>query len=128
MGARRLIVFLAVVAAGLVVFRACRGDPGTLVGVTPELIGTWTTDSQAYAGRFIEIRSGEIVFGLGEEGEARHPILGVRVHPGPEGRSAFVVSYLIDPAGDAEGQLELLVGPADLHIASQPGIRWTVER
>ncbi len=128
MSARRLIVFLTVLAAGLVVFRACRSGPGTEVGVTHELIGTWTTESPALADRFIEIRSQEIIFGLGEEGQASHPILGVRVRPGPEGRSAFVISYLLERGGEAEGQLELLVGPADLRIASQPGVRWTVER
>lgn len=122
------LVVLALVAAGLVGWRACDSAQETEVGVTADLAGIWKTTSPGHIDRHLEIREQEIVFGQGEAGEATYPLVGVVRTPGPEGRTRYVLRYQVDKSTLAEGRLELLVGPADLRIASQPGIRWTLQR
>ena len=122
------LVVLALVAAGLVGWRACGGAPETAVGVTADLAGIWKTTSPGHIDRHFEIRAQEIVFGQGDEGEVTYPLVGVVRTPGPEGQTKYVLRYRIDAGTGAEGSLELLVGPSDLRIASQPGIRWTLQR
>ncbi len=128
MRTRVYLVVLALVAAGLVGWRACGGGQESEGGVTPELAGTWRTTSPGYADRYLEIGSQEIVFGQGEEGEARYPVLGVVRTSGPDDRAQFNLRYRLDAITEAEGKLEVLVGTSGLRIASQPGVLWTVER
>ena len=125
---RFYLVVLASVATGLVAWQSCGGEKAVEVGVTRELAGTWETTSPGHADRYIEIGTQEIAFGQGEEGEARYPILGVLRSQGPEGRSSYLIRYLIDAGEDAEGKLEVLVGDSQLTIASQPEISWTLQR
>lgn len=122
------LVVLALIAAGLVGWRACGVAPETAVGVTPELAGIWKTTSPSHIDRHFEIRAQQIVFSQGDEGEVTYPLVGIVRSPGPEGHTKYVLRYRIDADTDAEGRLELLVGPSDLRIASQPGIRWTLQR
>lgn len=123
MGGRWLVV-LGVLVALLLALRLLRHEPGIEVGVTPEIAGTWTTDAPGYGDRYLEISSSEIAFGLGDEGESRHPVLGVRRVEGPGASSTYVVRYGFEDEGNAEGKLELLVAGPGLAIRSQPGIHW----
>ena len=75
------LVVLALVAAGLVGWRACGGAPETAVGVTADLAGIWRTTSPGHIDRHFEIRAQEIVFGQGDEGAVTYPLVGVvRIH------------------------------------------------
>jgi hypothetical protein len=127
MAMRAFMITLLLIAAGLVGARACSGTAEESI-VTPQLAGVWTTSSPGHFDRFLEIRPGEIVFGQGEAGEARYPILGVTRTPRPRGNSKYLVRYRLDKVTEAEGTLEVLVGPAGLRILSQPRVLWTERR
>lgn len=124
---RAYMVVLALVAAGLMGWRACDGA-GAEVVVTPELAGVWKTKSPGHADRSLEIRPREVVFGQADEGEATYPLLGVTRTSRPDGQASYVLRYRVDEMTEAEGTLEVVVGSPGLRIASQPGILWTKER
>jgi hypothetical protein len=119
------LVVLALGAAGLVALRACDSGHGTEVGATPVLAGEWETSSPGHADRYLEIGDREIVFGQGEEGEARYPVLGIFTEPGTQDGTAFLILYEVEAGEAVEGRLEVIVEDSELRIASQPGVRWT---
>ncbi|MFN7942974.1 MAG: hypothetical protein U0X73_15395 [Thermoanaerobaculia bacterium] len=124
-----IVSWLAVgsLLVGLLSLRVCAGEGGQEVGVTPELAGAWTTTAPDYADRYLEIRPGQIVFGQGEAGAATYPILGVRLSTGRDGASIYEVRYQVEPGEKGEAVLKLVLSGGELHLASQPAIRWTVE-
>lgn len=127
---RAYLVVLALVAAGLVAARACGPAEQDSI-VTPELAGIWTTTFPGYTDRFLEIRPLEIIFGQGEEGEARYPILGVTRTPIPRGGARYLVRYRVDEVtegAEGDGNVEVIVGRSGLRLASQPRILWTESR
>ena len=124
---RAVMVLLALIAVSLAWVRACNVEAVESI-VTPQLAGIWTTSSPGHSDRYIEIRPGEIVFGQGDEGEARYPVLGVTRTPRPRGNSKYVVRYRLDKVTETDGTLEVLVGPAGLRILSQPMVLWTEAR
>jgi hypothetical protein len=130
MSSRRVILLLAVVAAVAVVVRWRSEPERTEVGVTRELAGRWVTADPRWADRFLEITPGEVVFGQGEEGEARYRIEAVyRVEPSEKTApgSAYLIRYRGPDPGREESELEVSVASGELHLANQPGVRWTPE-
>ena len=127
MAIRAVMVLLALIAVSLAGVRACGGDAVESI-VTPQLAGVWTTSAPGHTDRFLQIRPGEIIFGQGDEGEARYPIVGVTRTPRPRGNSKYVVRYRLDKVTETDGTLEVLVGPAGLRILSQPMVLWTEAR
>jgi len=57
-----------------------------------ELIGTYRTSEQRYAGRSLELTSLEVVFGLGEAGTSRHVIKSLSREE-DRGRTLYTLAY-----------------------------------
>lgn len=124
MGTKSVLTALALLAAGLAVQRSCAGSHGGEVGVTHEILGTWTTTAPSHVDRFLEVRALEIVFGQGGESTQRHTIVGVHRRVDPQGRSRYLVRYLMGSSRDGEGTVELVFEEPFLILASQPEIQW----
>jgi hypothetical protein len=128
MRSRNVLALLALVGAGLVAHRFLGSPRGTEVGVSRQLEGVWTTTSTSHADRFLEIRTDEIIFGQGAEGSASYRILGVLFLGDFDDRTTYVIRYRVEPDGEFEGRLEVLLGSSDLRIANQPDVSWTRRR
>ena len=64
-------------------------------GTVPEdLIGVWETKSPAYADRFFEIKSNEILFGTGEGKFDTYPITKIRIEKDrQEQKTLYLICY-----------------------------------
>ena len=120
-----LLGFLFAILLGIGAVRSCTQDPPAQeVGVTRDLFGRWTTRDPRFADRFLEITGSEIVFGQGEEGEARHPIAGVRLERARDGRWRYLVRYVADPGREEEIEVAILAAPGELQLETLPDVRW----
>ncbi len=127
MSSRKIIVVLAVLAVVAVVVKWRSEPERTEVGVTRELAGRWVTTDPRWADRYLEITPGEVVFGQGEEGEARYRIEAVyRVEPSEKTApgSGYLIRYREAAPGGEESEIELSVAPGELQLANQPGVKW----
>lgn len=125
MKSRTLLVLLGLAAAALLLWRPGGGPHRTLVAVDGEISGHWTTAAPAYADRFLEIRPDRLVFGLGEEGEVSHSLVGVFLEPGEGDARQYVIAY---DGGDPNGtplELRLSARGGRLVLANLPGVVWT---
>jgi hypothetical protein len=76
----------------LMVLAACRG--GGKAAVPDELIGVWETTTSAYADRFFEIKTDEIIFGTGEEKFDTYPITKIKIEKDPvEQKTLYIICY-----------------------------------
>jgi hypothetical protein len=57
-----------------------------------ELVGTYTTSTPSYAGRYLELQPDQIVLGLGEAGASKHRIRSVKLDE-EDGEQLYVVAY-----------------------------------
>jgi hypothetical protein len=122
---RRVLFVLLAIALGALALRWSSAERREEIGVTAEMAGRWVTTDERWAGRFLEIRPGEIVFGQGPEGEARYRIVGVFELPPVGGLPTFAIRYR-EPDDPAAPESELQIGLArrELRLVSQPGVRW----
>ena len=127
MRARTWIGLLGVVLVLLALLLRSGGPRRTEVSLTSELAGVWKTEDVRYAGRFLEIRPNELVFGQGDQGKARHRIAGIYLERMPEVPPVYVLRYRLD-AAEATGELRVRVDHGVLRIASQPNVAWTAQR
>jgi hypothetical protein len=128
MSSRRIIVVLAVIAVIALIVQWRTEPERTEVGVTREIAGRWVTANPRWADRFLEITPGEVVFGQGEEGEARYRIVSVYRVPSSEeapGGTSYVIRYRENADEGAVSDLELSVVDGALRLASQPNVKWT---
>lgn len=116
---------LGVVAALLVIARPGQ-EPGLReVGVGRELFGVWRTSDSRYADRFLEFGPDVVVFGQGEEGEARHRLVGVFLEESAVSPGGYVVRYWLDDAGERQATLRLHLAEGLLRLDNQRDIVWT---
>ncbi|MBP1643667.1 MAG: hypothetical protein H6Q03_2336 [Acidobacteria bacterium] len=129
MRSRRVILVLLAIALGALVLRWSTAERRAEIGVTAEMAGRWVTTDERWAGRFLEIRPGEIVFGQGPEGEARFRIVGVFEVAPVGGLRTFAIRYR-EPDDLAAPETEVLIGLAhrELRFVSQPAVMWVPAR
>ncbi len=83
------VLFAAVVLAAWAGLGCNRSSSNTI----PEsLVGIWTTPDTRYAGRFVELGSHSVTFGLGTEGRAVHAVSSIE-WTNDYGHSLFTVHY-----------------------------------
>jgi hypothetical protein len=90
---------LLVIVIFLIVLLACQ--PGKKTPVPEDLIGVWETKAPAYADRFFEIRTSEVIFGTGEEKFDTYPITKMKIEKdhGEQG-PLYIICYK-----NSEGQV-----------------------
>ena len=118
---------LAGILGGLILWSVFWGGddppPGdTLPAAPAELQGTWRTDAEAYADRFMAIRANDMVMGFGAEApEAFLPLVAIRTWRG-EGFNAYALDY-----GDPDGpqSMEVHVYPdGTLRLRNPDDVVW----
>jgi len=120
-----LLGFLFAILVGIVAVKACAAEPRNReVGVTRDLFGRWTTEDTRYSDRFLEITGTEIVFGRGQEGEARHRLAGVWLGGARQGRRRYLVRYYLDDRSETELEVAILAAPGELQLETLPEVRW----
>lgn len=122
---RGWISVLGGVAALLVVARPGQGPALREVGVGRELVGVWRSSDPRYLDRFLQVGPDEIVFGQGEDGAARHRLVGVFLEDPVARPGAYVLRYWLDDTGSQEATLRLHLAEGALRLDSQPTVVWT---
>lgn len=121
-----LFFFFAVVVAVLFVLPTYLMDdgPGASLDVPPdELLGTWTTGAQRYAGRFIRIEDDRLTLGLGDGVQESYPVQSIRVEA-EEVQRHYRIRY--SGADGTDEELEVFVYDDGLMRLKNPSeVRWT---
>jgi len=90
---------IAVLAIALLgIGAACSGEGGPVVPFPQELAGRWETDAPAYAGRFLQLSSDELLIGTGPATVERYHL--DRVHRLESGESILYTIEYSDDDGD----------------------------
>ena len=81
-----------VVIVYLFALSACQS--GMKSPIPDDLIGVWRTLAPAYADRFFEIKTDQVIFGTGEGQSDTYPITKIRIEEDPkEQGTLYVISY-----------------------------------
>ena len=78
----------------------------------PDLSGRWTTDDEAFSGEFIEISTGNLVFGSESEGSFNYRIKRVESEKGPIHNSTLFRITCTDESGE-ENTFSFIFSPED---------------
>jgi hypothetical protein len=97
-------------------------------GTVPEdLIGVWETTSPAYADRFFEITSGEVIFATGERTSDSYPISKIKIQKDPIDQKAFYIICYKNIEGQ-EYKFSFYYDPANqgkIRFKNQQDMVWT---
>ncbi len=122
------LLLLLILSAGGLFFLSLRDTDRGLSEFVPEpLHDIWLTRDPSYSGRFVELHSKLIVFGIGDEGLRReHRVLWIEPTPLSD-ETLFTVAYLEDDG--TESRVELTYSPKndDLRFTSRPYVHWQRE-
>jgi hypothetical protein len=81
-----------VVIVYLFVFSTCQC--GRKIAVPEDLIGVWETTAPAYADRFFEIKTDDVIYGTGEGKFDTYPITKIKTEEDPkESGTLYVICY-----------------------------------
>jgi hypothetical protein len=118
----------------LFIFSTCQC--GRKTPVPEDLIGVWETTASAYADRFFEIKTDEVIFGTGEGKFDTYPITKIKIEEDPKEQGTLYVlcykniegqeykfSFYYDPANQGtirfKNQKEMIWSKKSLLSSSQ---------